>query len=219
MIMSLANDKRFFETTDHTFRGLERGEYDHFRKSLSRWVVTSEQDRQRKAGISDPHKISSVYRSFCSHSAQRANLRGVQDALVAGDDFVVPNDNESPLVFHYEPQMLALTHSRTKSMNPSMISCLSNIESSRRPPYAPRSSTHVSPNVRVEEASTSTKILTNPSQTGSPGSPINTKLKSSQRSFARMDVAILPYQRSKSKSLRSLSRKASPMKLIESLSP
>ncbi len=200
MIMSLVNGYRFFETTDHTFRGLERGEYDQLRKSLSRWVVTSEQDRQRKLGISDPQKISSVYRSFCSHSAVKANLRGVQDALVAREDsYDVPVTedgstllNDSPFVLHNPRHMLAHTHSMTNSMNPSMVSCMSNIESSRRPPYAPRSSSaQVSPNECVSELGTAAKTSTIPCR---PGSPVNTNLKLTQRSYARMEVAISPYQ-------------------------
>lgn len=155
LIVSLVNGYRFYETKDHTYRGLERSNYDRYRQSLSRRVVLSEQDRQREAGMNDIHKISDMYRSICSYSAQQASEHGIQDALHAREETCCIAPLDGPPIFSelilklHDPRTMR-AHA-TGSMNPSMVSSMKAGERSRWPPYAPRSSRTVETDSKMEE--------------------------------------------------------------------
>lgn len=148
LILSLVNGNRFYETKDHTYRGLERNGYDRYRKSMSRQAVTSEQDRQRILGINDPQKISDIYRSICSHSAHQASVRGTHDAFIAKRDTCCISATYGAALFDdsdvelCNPQRMR-AHTMSKPMNPSMVSSMNAGGSSPLPPYAPRSSSAV----------------------------------------------------------------------------
>lgn len=255
LIVSLVNGYRFYETKDHTYRGLEGNEYDRYRKSISRRVVTSEQDRQRTLGINDPQMISDVYISFCSHSAEQACVRATHDAFTAREDVYCISSAYDPTlsddsVFElYSPQRTRDPTMR-KSMNPSMISSVNTGESSRRPPSAPRSSSTVefalntvgqqqksssslhsmifeSPRY-VSEKITSNECISDDGASAIPpvGTHRHAKSVKNGRSAeslkpvsSKMDFVISPRQQSKSKSLRSISRRSSPKKPVDSVSP
>ncbi|GAX14098.1 hypothetical protein FisN_8Hh065 [Fistulifera solaris] len=84
LIVKIARAGNFYETTEHSIRGLEKQLSDDENNNIEEMVleaVQKEQRRQREQGVYDPDALANIYRLASMSCKHEARIRGIQDAL------------------------------------------------------------------------------------------------------------------------------------------
>ncbi|GAX11973.1 hypothetical protein FisN_8Lh065 [Fistulifera solaris] len=83
LIVKIASAGNFYETAEHSIRGLEKqlNDENNNMEEMALEAVQKEQRRQREQGVYEPEALANIYRLASMSCKHEARIRGIQDAL------------------------------------------------------------------------------------------------------------------------------------------